>query len=97
MNHYNNVDVNPIDPNPAISARAVFSNPAISAWKNNRFFHIFPNFPKENLPESIYRIYVQFIKLKLMKFPILMQKELGFKHDRFAPIIFRFHISFHDS
>ena len=45
MNHYNNVVVNPIDPNPAISAR-----------KNSRFFHIFPNFPKENLPENIYQI-----------------------------------------
>ena len=38
--------LNPIDPNPAISAVQHFRNPAISARKNGRFsknFHIFQN------------------------------------------------------
>ena len=33
-------------------------NPAITAWKNGRFFDIVPHFPKENLLKDINGIYI---------------------------------------
>ena len=62
--------VNPIDPNPAIAARAVFPQSGHSRPEKRPFFHIFPYFSKIE-PSKKYLPHkgVQYIKLKTMKFP----------------------------
>ena len=59
----------PIDPNPAITANAVFPQSGHSRPEKRPFFHIFPHFSKiELFKRYLPHIGVQYIKLKLMKF-----------------------------
>ena len=61
---------NPIDPNPAIAAHAVFPQSVRSRPEKRPFFHIFPHFPKiEPSKKYLPHIGVQYNKLKPMKFP----------------------------
>ena len=65
------IEVNPLDPNPAVAARAVFPQSSRSRPEKRAFFHIFPHFSKiEQSKEYLPHIGVQYIKLKPMKFHI---------------------------
>ena len=62
--------VNPIDPNPAVAARAVLPQSGRSRPEKRQFFHIFPHFSKiEPFKKYLPHTGVQYIKLKLMKCP----------------------------
>ena len=59
---------NPIDPNPAVAARAVFPQSGRSRPEKRPFFHIFPHFSKiEPSKKYLPHIGVQYIKLKVLK------------------------------
>ena len=65
----------PIDPNPAIAARVVYPQSGHSRPEKWPFFHIFPHFPKiEPLKTYFPHIGVQYIKLKLMKYPFMLKR-----------------------
>ena len=60
--------INPIGPNPAVAARAVFPQSGRSRPEKRPFFHIFPHFSKiEPSKKYLPHIGVQYIKLKLLK------------------------------
>ena len=59
---------NPIDPNPAVAALAVFPQSGRSRPEKRLFFHIFPHFSKiEPSKKYLPHIGVQYIKLKVLK------------------------------
>ena len=59
---------NPIDPNPAVAACAVFPQSGRSRPEKRPFFHIFPHFSKiEPSKKYLPHIGVQYIKLKVLK------------------------------
>ena len=61
--------LNPLDPNPAVAARAVFPQSGRSRLEKRPFFHIFPHFSKiEQSKKYLPHIGVQYIELKPMKF-----------------------------
>ena len=60
--------INPIDPNPAVAAHAVFPQSGRSRPEKQPFFHIFPKFSQiEPSKKYLPHIEIQYIKLKLMK------------------------------
>ena len=62
------LDINPLDPNPAVAARAVFPQSGRSRPEKRQFFHIFPHFSKkEQSKKYLPHIGVQYIKLKPME------------------------------
>ena len=61
----------PLDPNPAVAARAVLPQSGRSRPEKRPFFHIFPHFSKIEHPKKyLPHIGVQYIELKPMKFHI---------------------------
>ena len=70
--------LNPIDPNPAIAAHAVFSQSGHSRMEKQPFFHIFP---KENPPKEITAHRVPIYQIKAHKMVIPMQKK-SFRFDK---------------
>ena len=61
-------DFNPIDPNPAIAACAVFSQSGHSRPEKQLFFHIFPNLSKRVHSKKYWlHIAFQYVKLKPME------------------------------
>ena len=67
--------LNPLDPNPAVAARAVFPQSGHSHPEKRPFFHIFPHFSKkEQSKKYLLHIGLQYIKLKPMKVHIKCKK-----------------------
>ena len=65
--------INPIDPNPAISARVVFPQSGRSRPEKRPFFHIFPHFSKR-VHTKKYRSPVY--QIKGLEMPCQTQKKL---------------------
>ena len=68
--------VNPLDPNPAVAARAVCPQSGRSRPEKRPFFHMFPHFSKiEQSKKVLPHIGVQYIKLKPLKFRVKCKRD----------------------
>ena len=68
---FQNISINPIDPNPAIAAHALFPQSGHSRPEKQLFFDNFPHFSRiKPFKKYLPHIGVQYIKLNLMKRPV---------------------------
>ena len=73
---------NPIDPNPAVAAHAVFLQSGHSRPKKRPLFHIFPHFFQNRTLQNVVTAYVSPIyQIKADEMPFLIQQKL-FRFDK---------------
>ena len=76
------VNFNPLDPNPAVSARAVFPQSGRSRPEKRPFFSYFSTFFQKRTIQKVFTAYISPIyQIKAHEIPCLMQKK-SFRFDK---------------